>query len=260
MNEILRLTNIKKKYKNLQVLKDINLYIKRGEFVCLLGPSGSGKTTLFKIVSGLINASEGEVIVASDVRKGYVFQEPRLLPWKTVEENISFVQKNYLQNAEAKNIREKLLYYTGLQGIIHNYPGQLSGGMKQRIEFMRALSIKPDLLMLDEPFKSIDAQTLFNLRQMLLRIFEESDMSIFMITHNPEEAVLLADRIYILSSKPARIIRELKFKRPQYERSLHDKNIYESIEEIIDLFNDIVGEFRWGKNEKSIDILKNLNL
>lgn len=241
-NRVLEITGVKKVYDSLEVLEDISLYLKQGEIASLLGPSGCGKTTLFRMVAGLTKPDGGKIFLKPGSRVGYVFQEPRLLPWKTVEENLVFVQQNYLGEEEARFIREELLTATGLFDFKDHYPAQLSGGMKQRLEFIRALSIKPDLLLLDEPFKSVDTHLKIKLREMILSFWKEEGLSLFLITHDPEEAVLMADRIYLLSDKPGRVIKTLEFNKPQQQRTIKDEELYSALEEIIYIFMELNGK------------------
>lgn len=241
-NRVLEITGVKKVYDSLEVLEDISLYLKQGEIASLLGPSGCGKTTLFRMVAGLTKPDGGKIILKPGSRVGYVFQEPRLLPWKTVEENLVFVQQNYLGEEEARFIREELLTATGLLDFKDHYPAQLSGGMKQRLELIRALSIKPDLLLLDEPFKSVDTHLKIKLREMILSFWKEEGLSLLLITHDPEEAVLMADRIYLLSDKPGRVIKTLEFNKPQQQRTIKDEELYSALEEIINIFMELNGK------------------
>ncbi|MFW5976553.1 MAG: ABC transporter ATP-binding protein [Bacillota bacterium] len=258
MDNIMELKNISHSYNNLKVLEQISLTIPEEKIVCFLGPSGSGKTTLFKIAARLINPDRGEVFLKPEKRIGYIFQEPRLLPWKTVENNLKLVQNNYLAADKAQKIRKSLLDLTGLSDCIHNYPGQLSGGMKQRIEIIKALSINPDFLLMDEPFKSIDTQTRINFQKMLLRFQEQQALSMFIITHDPEEAVMLADEIYVLSQKPGKIIKKFILEEPQPERTLKAENIFNVFQQIIDIFQDLVDEFRWERDTETFQILKEI--
>jgi len=247
MDKILKLKQINKSFDNLRVLKDVSLTVNKGEIVTLLGPSGSGKTTLFKILAGLIKKDSGEVIFNKNITAGYVFQEPRLLPWRTIRDNFKFIQKNYLTGDNAKEIRDNLLKLTNLSEIIDNYPEELSGGMKQRIEILKAISIEPDFLIMDEPLKSVDTQTKLNLRKLLLNLHKKNNIDMFIITHDPEEAALLSDRIYVLSDKPGIIKKEFKIKTKKEDRTLKTDEVYDTINEIIDIFMELVDEYKWGK-------------
>jgi NitT/TauT family transport system ATP-binding protein len=258
MNKIVEMKNITKSYASLKVLEEASFHIERGEIVCLLGPSGCGKSTLFKILAGLEEEDSGVVNIKPEIRTGYVFQKPRLLPWKTVEENLEFVQNNYLKSDRAREIRENLLELNGLGNFKGSYPSQLSGGMKQRVEIIRGLSIWPKLLLMDEPFKSVDTQMKLNLREMVLRFVEREGLSALLITHDPEEAVLTADRIYILSGQPGKMIEEYKINTPRAERSLKNIDLYNIIQEIIHIFRQLVDDYCWEDNKKTDLILKQL--
>ena len=250
MDKLLEFKDISKKYEELEVLKDVSLNVKKGEIVTLLGPSGSGKTTLFKIAAGLVNKYRGEVSFADNLRTGYVFQEPRLLPWRNIEDNFKFVQKNFLKEEQATSVRNSLLKLTNLKQTLDNYPAELSGGMKQRIEILKAISIKPDFLIMDEPLKSVDTQTEVNLRNLLLRLHIERDIDIFMITHDPEEAALMSDRIYVLSDKPGVIKKEFTITTKKENRTLKDDEVYSTIEEIISIFMDLVEDYKWDSSHR----------
>jgi len=236
---LLELRNIYKSFRNnngeLRVLEDVSLKLREGEIVALVGPSGCGKTTLLNIISGLLFPDRGELSFREGLRLGYIFQEPRLLPWKSVEANIAFVQENFLGEVEGKQIRERLLERTGLLDYREAYPAQLSGGMKQRLEMVRALAIRPELLLMDEPFKSLDIGLKYQLQELLLEEYGREKFGIFLITHDPEEAVLLADRVIILSEKPTGIRREILLDLPRAERSLKNEEIYSKFEEILEL-------------------------
>lgn len=247
-NSILSLKNISKAYQKLQVLTNLSLEIKRGEICCLLGPSGSGKTTLFKIASGLEKADSGKVILENKPRFAYVFQSPRLLPWKTAEENLIFVQKNYGLESE-KSLRDLLFDLSGLKDFKKAYPHQLSGGMQQRLELIRAFSVRPDLVFLDEPFKSLDMKTRFNLRKLISLIQAETKISLFLITHDPEEALLLADRIYILSAEKGGVEKEIEIKKDRNQRKISDPKLYQKLEEIMKIFTDLVSDFDYAAAE-----------
>lgn len=246
--KILELKNIKKSFQNLTVFNNLSLEIKKGEICCLLGPSGSGKTTLFRTASGLEKVDAGEVLKYNQPRFAYVFQNPRLLPWKTAEENLIFVQKNYdLENN--KKLRDLLFKLSGLDKFRDSYPHELSGGMQQRLELIRAFAVKPDLVFLDEPFKSLDMRTKYNLRKLITLIQKETGITLFLITHDPEEALLLADRIYILAAEAQGIKKEIEIKKAREERKIAQPEIYQRLEEIMAIFTDLVSDLDYAAED-----------
>src|SRR6266446_4956924 len=194
------------------VLENIDLEVREGEFICLLGPSGCGKSTLLNIVGGFLKPSSGEVVIdgepvrGPDPRRIFVFQERGVFPWLTVEGNIGFGLFKLSQDERAKRIAH-YVQLVGLQGFEKSYPGELSGGMKQRLEVARALAVNPDMLFLDEPFGALDSITRLIMRKELLRIWEAERKTIIFVTHDIEESVQLADRVVVMSARPARIQR-----------------------------------------------------
>ncbi len=193
-----------------EVLQDINLTIQEGEFVVIVGHSGCGKSTLLKIIAGLETADSGvltkngENIKGPDVDRGMVFQEHRLFPWLTIEKNIALG----LQNIPPKEVQEKVDYHlelVKLSDFKKAYPSQLSGGMSQRAAIARALITKPDVLLLDEPFGALDALTKIELQKEINKIWKDQKNTMIMVTHDIEEAVYLADRIIVMSSRPGKI-------------------------------------------------------
>ncbi len=221
--------NISKKYKShrgeeLLALSDVCLTVEEQEFVVLVGPSGCGKSTLLNMVGGLLSPSAGSIYFDSmstghKPLVGIVFQEIGLFPWRSVYQNIAFgLEELHVENEEkAKRIE----YYTelvGLKGFENSYPSQLSGGMRQRVGIARALSIQPDLLLMDEPFSALDAQTRTLMQEELLSIWEKTRLSTLYVTHNIAEAVHLADRVIVLSRRPGRISRIIPIDIPRSER------------------------------------------
>lgn len=212
------------KGESLTALDDINLSIEEEEFVVLVGPSGCGKSTLLNMVGGLLSPTNGSIYVDGltedrDPSVGIVFQEIALFPWRTVEENIAFGLEELGIAASERNRRLK--HYTalvGLAGFEHSYPHQLSGGMRQRVGIARALAIEPDLLLMDEPFSALDAQTRTLMQEELLAIWDKTRLSTLYVTHNIQEAVYLADRVIVLSRRPGRIIRVLPIDLPKRDR------------------------------------------
>jgi ABC-type nitrate/sulfonate/bicarbonate transport system ATPase subunit len=196
--------------KTLTALEDINLEISDGEFVCLVGPSGCGKSTLLNAMGGFLAPTsgsvsiDGETVTGPDRRRILVFQEHGVFPWLTVEGNIGFGLSKLSREERASRIAH-YVELVRLQGFEHAYPSDLSGGMKQRLQVARALAVNPDVLFLDEPFGALDSVTRVMMRVELLRIWQAERRTILFVTHEIDEAVQLADRVVVLSSRPARI-------------------------------------------------------
>jgi len=205
--KLVELENVKKKYGSLPVLEDISLHLSEGEIVSIVGPSGCGKTTILNIVAGLVSPEQGKVRVAGGKTIGYVFQEPRLIPWRNVEQNIVFVQKNCpLSKALARETREQLIGKVGMKDFVHYFPSQLSGGMQQRVSLIRALAIMPHILLLDEPFKCMDDKTISVIEKIVRQMDKEKRPGILMVTHDYRTAMRLTDRVYLLSPRPAKVV------------------------------------------------------
>ena len=192
------------------VLDNINLEVMEGEFVCLLGPSGCGKSTLLSTMAGFLSPTsgaitiDGQVVHGPDPRRIFVFQERGVFPWLTVEGNIAF-GLFHLGRAEREQRVAHYIKMVGLTGFAKAYPAALSGGMKQRLEVARALAVNPDMLFLDEPFGALDSITRLVMRGELLRIWEAERKTIIFVTHDIDEAVQLADRVVVMSARPATI-------------------------------------------------------
>jgi ABC-type nitrate/sulfonate/bicarbonate transport system ATPase subunit len=191
-------------------LEDINFEVTEGEFVCIVGPSGCGKSTLLNVLAGFLSPTsgsvtiDGEAVSGPDPRRILVFQERGVFPWLTVEGNIGFGLSK-LSRAEREKRIAHYVQTVRLQGFEHTYPSDLSGGMKQRLQVARALAVNPDILYLDEPFGALDSITRVIMRGELLRIWQTERRTILFVTHDIDEAVQLADRVVVLSSRPARI-------------------------------------------------------
>lgn len=217
---VIKLENIKKSFGNLKVLENISFSLDSREKLVLLGPSGCGKTTLLRIIAGL-EKFEGNLI-KNFKKLGYVFQEPRIIPWKTIYKNLKFVEeddekiKNVLKNMKIFDFKDYL-------------PSKLSGGMKQRVNLSRALVKEPDLLLLDEPFASLDIHIKWSIINDLINEWKNRNFSIIMVTHDIKEAILLGDRILVLSNRPAKIIKEFIVSEKMNEEKL--------TKEIINLWN-----------------------
>jgi NitT/TauT family transport system ATP-binding protein len=209
--------------KPITVLENIRLQLFPREFVCLVGSSGCGKSTLLNIVAGLIPPSSGKVLVDGKVvtgpgsDRGMVFQNYTLYPWLTVAQNVAFGLK--LQKMPKVQQRERVAYYlnvVGLSQFANAYPKQLSGGMKQRVAIARALANEPTVLLMDEPFGALDAQTKEQMQQFLLELWEKTHISILMITHDVEEAIFLSQRIYVMGAHPGRMKLEISVPLPEH--------------------------------------------
>jgi NitT/TauT family transport system ATP-binding protein len=231
---------------NLVVLKDINMTAQTGEFVCVVGASGSGKSTLLRQIAGLDRPTAGEVhidgqlIVTPGPDRGMVFQNYTLYPWMTVQQNTEFGLK--LQGVSALERREQASYYlsvVGLTDFAQSLPRQLSGGMKQRVAIARALTSKPKVLLMDEPFSALDVCTRESMHEFLLDLWRKTGITIFMITHDVDEAVLLSQRIYVLSSRPGTVRKEMFINLPERDRQVKSKSIFQGYrEELMDLMRN----------------------
>ncbi|MCR4616949.1 MAG: ABC transporter ATP-binding protein [Lachnospiraceae bacterium] len=201
--------------KSVDVLKDINLEFKRGEFVCIVGASGCGKSTLLRMLSGLEPVEQGEIVIggekvlAPSLKTGMVFQESRLFPWLSVEKNVEFgitrSKAKRSKPADKKKVVENLIQLVGLKGFEKAIPKQLSGGMQQRVSIARGLINNPEVLLLDEPFGALDAITKINMQNEILRIWESERKTMILVTHDIDEAVYLGDKVVVLSSRPGSV-------------------------------------------------------
>jgi NitT/TauT family transport system ATP-binding protein len=225
-------------------LKDINLHVETGEFVCAVGASGSGKSTLLRLVAGLDAPSSGEITVDGQTvtgpgaDRGMVFQSYTLYPWMTVQKNVEFGLK--LQGVSPRERREMASYFldvVGLTKFSRSLPKELSGGMKQRVAIARTLASRPKIMLMDEPFGALDVQTKETMQQFMLDLWERTGVSILMITHDVEEAVFLAQRIYVLTAHPGTVQKEILVDLP-LDRDYHirrEAKFQNYREEIMDL-------------------------
>jgi NitT/TauT family transport system ATP-binding protein len=202
------------------------LEIQPGEFICLLGPSGCGKSTLMNSVAGFVKATQGEIlvdgqpIIGPGPDRGMVFQQHSLFPWKTVKENVAFGPLMAgASGREADSVARTFLSLVGLSGYANAYPATLSGGMQQRVGIARALANYPCVLLMDEPFGALDAQTRSMMQENLLEIWSEFQNTVLFVTHDIDEAVFLSDRIVVMSASPGRIIADIRVKleRPRLQ-------------------------------------------
>lgn len=232
---VVQLEKVSKDYMTVEgqilpAIEDIHLQIKKGEFLSIIGPSGCGKTTLLRMVAGLESPSRGKVFFPNGESKdlipriGLIFQEFALLPWRTVQKNIEFgLEIKGIPKEERRAMAVKFIKIIELEGFEKKYPKELSGGMKQRVAIARAIICDPKILLMDEPFASLDAQTRFNMQKFLLRIWDKTRKTIFFVTHNVDEAIFLSQRMIILSERPGRLLTEIPIDLP-YPRDISDTN------------------------------------
>ena len=211
-----KIDNVEKIYEGrkgrMVALNGVSLDIKENEFICVVGPSGCGKSTLLNIIAGLLDATSGAVYVdgkkveGTGTERGVVFQQYALFAWLTVIKNVMFGLKlKGMSDAEAREVAMKYIRMVDLEEFVDSYPKELSGGMKQRVAIARAYAVQPEVLLMDEPFGALDAQTRTQLQTELLKTWEEEQKTCFFITHDVEEAIVLATRVVIMSARPGRI-------------------------------------------------------
>jgi NitT/TauT family transport system ATP-binding protein len=208
----------------IEVVRELDLHVTPGEFVCLLGPSGCGKSSLLAALAGFLPAARGSIavdgipVVGPAPELGMVFQQTSLLPWRTVEDNVAFgLKMRGVPVGARRAAAREFLALVGLQGFERHFPAQLSGGMQQRTEIARALINQPRVILMDEPFAALDAQTRFMMQELLLDVWARVGTTVIFVTHDIEEAIFLADRIFVMSSRPGRIreIVPVPFLRPR---------------------------------------------
>lgn len=213
MSYAIELVNITKQYNSLQVLRNVSLKVEKGDFITIIGPSGCGKTTLLNIIGGLIKPSSGEIKIFGESMKSVmsdkiaiVFQDPALFPWRNVISNVEFpLEIKGLKKSERRSIAKKYIELVGLAGFENYYPNQLSGGMQHRVSIARALASGAEILLMDEPFVALDEQSRFALGQELLKIWENTGKTILFITHNISEAVILGNKVVLMSARPSTV-------------------------------------------------------
>ena len=238
---------------NLEVLRDINIDLKGGEFVSIVGSSGCGKSTLRRIIAGLDKPTGGEVLIGGEKvtgvssRVGFLFQESRLLPWYSTEKNIAYGFPKGFDKVKKRERVESLIETVGLKGFEKALPAQLSGGMQKRVAIARTLAGNPDVLLLDEPFAALDAFTKMNMQEEILRIWKKHKITTLLVTHDIDEAIYLGERVVVMSPKPGIVKREIPIDLPEdhsrtsdefdnYRREIF-KEFFGSDERMSDLFD-----------------------
>ena len=240
---IVEVRNVAKTYENgVEALRDVSLAFPQGQLSTLLGPSGCGKTTLLKIIAGLLPRNGGEVLVKGQPVNGpgperaFVFQDFALLPWASVLRNVGFgLELRGVARSEREEVARKYIAEVGLKGFEERYPNQLSGGMRQRVGLARALTVNADIILMDEPFSSVDEQTRRNFQEDLLDLLRHHQKTVIFVTHSIEEAAYLSDQIALLSPRPGTVSRIV---RPEIDRSKsadeirRDRNYLDTVDEI----------------------------
>ena len=253
MTPLLQVRSLAKSYPSregtTQAIADISFEVAAGEFVCVVGPSGCGKTTLLKCLAGLLSPTSGEVLLGGEtVRQpppemGFVFQDyaSSLLPWLRVESNVTFPlrHKGVSRDRQAE-LAAETLEVVGLSEFAGHYPWQLSGGMQQRVAIARALAYEPQILLMDEPFASVDAQTRGDLEDLLLEVWAEYQVTAVFVTHDIDESVYLADRVVVLSARPSTVEEELTVSLPRPRDQIATKRL----QEFTDLRTEVVSTIK----------------
>jgi len=249
----LKIDNVVKEYVGNKgktvALNGVSLDIKENEFICVVGPSGCGKSTLLNIIAGLLEPTSGAVyldgkkIEGTGVERGVVFQGYALFPWRTVLKNVMFgLEMKRMPKDQAEKIAKKYIRAVGLEGFEHAYPKELSGGMRQRVAIARAYAADPEVLLLDEPFGALDAQTRVQLQSELLNTWEHEKKTCFFITHDVDEAIILAQRVIIMSARPGRIKKIVDIDIP-YPRTQATKTDPRFLELKTEIWNEVYQEF-----------------
>jgi NitT/TauT family transport system ATP-binding protein len=217
------------------IFQDLSLSVESQEFVVLVGPSGCGKTTLLGLLAGFLQPTSGTLAREGTTRT--IYQQGGLFPWRTVGENIALGVEN-LSESEQQNQTNAMLNLVGMTEFADRYPHELSGGQRQRIELARALCGETDILLMDEPFSALDYLTRLKMRQELLRLLKERPRTVLLVTHDIEEAVQLADRVLVLSEKPARVVREIALTLP-HPRDITGAEESQTVREILKIMGDL---------------------
>jgi NitT/TauT family transport system ATP-binding protein len=238
-------------------LEDISFEVRRGEFVTIVGASGSGKTTLLRAIDGLVPCAAGRIAIDEKAVHGpgrdraFVFQSDCLLPWRTILDNVAFsLEVRGASKAEARETARRYLDLTGLGGTERRFPAELSGGMRQRVNLARALAVDPEMLLMDEPFAALDAQTREVMQLELLEIWQRSRKTVLFVTHQLEEAAYLGDRVVVLSAHPGRVRAEVEitFPRPRSLELKHTAEFAATVQRLWELIRqDVLRQRRVGE-------------
>lgn len=255
---MLRIQEVAKRFVShsgvVTAIEGFDLTVQAGELITMVGPSGCGKSTILNIISGLLAPTEGKVEVDGRVVRGvtrdvgYVTQQPNLMPWRTLIDNVSFpLEIVGVSKAERYEKAKELIQLVGLGGFEHSYPHELSGGMRQRANIVRTMIYEPKVILMDEPFGPLDAQTRVVLQDLMLQLWERTGITIIFITHDLHEAIGLGDRVVLLSARPGRIVRidKVPLARPRDMFRMHDSTEFRALYDVL-----------WGELERQVRTAK----
>ncbi len=219
------------------MFKNFSIDIRENAISCILGPSGCGKTTLLNILCKSENIESGELIGFDDKKFSYIFQEPRLMPWKTVKQNITFISKDIYSKSESSKIADNYIKLVNLSEFSNFYPHQLSGGMKQRTTIARAFSYPSDIILMDEAFSGLDIKLKHNLIKAFRKLWNKDKRTVIFVTHDFDEALLLGNDIYLFSENPVKILKKFEISIPENKREINDPYIDKFKNEIVEWIN-----------------------
>ena len=242
----IHISGLTKRFGDVTALDRIDLDVETNEFVSIVGASGCGKSTLLSVIAGLTDPTDGKVVVSgADVTgpgrdRGVVFQQATLMPWLTVQKNVEFALRGEkLTKMQMADRAREFLSHVGLEGFEGAYPAQLSGGMQQRVALARSLSYGPDVLLMDEPFGALDALTRRTMQELLLEVWERHKLTVLLVTHDIDEAVLTSDRVVVLTPRPGRVLTEIDvpIERPRSREDQEKPVFRERSREVLDLIH-----------------------
>jgi len=235
----LRIKHLNKSFPGLTLYRDFAIEVREREITSILGPSGCGKTTLLNMISGVVEPDSGELSGFEGKKISYVFQEPRLLPWKTVKDNIELVLKTHLSPQDREQTAKKYIDMVEMTGFTGHYPNQLSGGMKQRVALARAFAYPSDILLMDEPFRALDIKLRGKLIDSFKAVWAQDQRTVIFVTHDVEEALLLGDMIFVLCGVPAGINKTFRVILKEEERNLQNEKLQDLKKKICSAFQDL---------------------
>ena len=248
MNDILIFDDVLLKFGEETIYDGLNFTVKKGEFLCILGPSGCGKSTSLRLMGNLLEADGGNVSIEGLPpehgwnKLAYVFQSPRLVPWRSALGNVLLgmeLRFEKLAKSVMGETANHLLDMVGLQNDKDKYPGMLSGGERQRVSIARALSVDPDIILMDEPFSALDLNTRWRMRSEIIRIWQETGKTVIFVTHDIDEALVLADRVLLLSNKPTKALETLTLEQPRPRQIEQSKSLTQQKNYLISLFRKL---------------------